>query len=266
MNSINVACRVCGGVTEEVFKSKVLNKYDASYSRCNNCAFLQVEDPFWLDEAYSNSINKEDTGYVSRNIRLARKTFLLLINYFKKGDSFLDYAGGYGMFVRLMRDAGLDFYWDDKYTKNIFAQGFEYNKQNISVVTCFECFEHFSHPGEDIEKILAISRNVFFSTSLYDINGSKKAPDLPWPYYGFNHGQHISFYSLHTLQYIAEKHKLKFYSNGRDLHFFSDRKFNKRIFGMILILGILPWDIMSRFIRESKTSEDSLRISKKEDN
>ncbi len=40
-------------------------------------------------------------------------------------DPFLDYAGGYGVFTRLMRDIGFDFYWHDPYTQNLFANGFE---------------------------------------------------------------------------------------------------------------------------------------------
>jgi hypothetical protein len=265
MDNLGEICRICGGSCEEVFRSKVLHKYDVSYVRCSHCAFLQAEDPFWLDESYFNPINKEDTGYVSRNIRLARKTFLLVAGFFRKGVYFLDYASGYGMFVRLMRDMGLDFYWEDQYTKNIFAQGFEYNGQEVSAVTCFECFEHFPHPMEDVEKILLISRNIFFSTLLYDANNAGNIPDASWPYYGFSHGQHISFYSLKTLQYIADKYKLYFYSNGRDLHMFSDRKISTLRFKIILILGGAPWDILSRFIRKSKTSEDSLSVSGNKD-
>ena len=255
-------CKICGGKTKQIFQSRILNKYDVSYARCDNCWFLQVKNPFWLNEAYVDPINKEDTGYVSRNIILARKTFLFLISFFDKDGYFLDYAGGYGMFVRLMRDMGFNFYWEDKYTNPFFAQGFEYDQQKVSAITCFECFEHLPNPTEELEKMLSISKYIFFSTSLYDVNKGGEVPDVSWPYYGFSHGQHISFYSLKTLQYLADKYKLNLYSNGRDLHLFSERRINGWWFKIILRLGILPWDMLSRLISKGKTDEDSLSIAK----
>jgi Methyltransferase domain len=259
MNTLS--CKICGGKTDQAFRARVLGKYDVAYARCGCCDFLQAEDPSWLREAYTEPINKEDTGYVLRNIILARKTFLFLMVFFAKKDRFLDYAGGYGMFVRLMRDMGLDFYWEDKYTKNLFARGFEYDHQKISAITCFECFEHFSDPVQEMDKMLTISKNIFFSTSLYDFNNNGNLPDASWPYYGFSHGQHVSFYSLKTLRYLADARGLHLYSNGKDLHFFSERKISGWKFRVALRLGILPWDMLARLMLKSKTSEDSLSVS-----
>lgn len=256
-----MACRICKSENKKIFTAKVLNKYEVDYFYCSECGFISTEEPYWLKEAYADSINKEDTGYVSRNIILARKSFLFLITFFNKDDSFLDYAGGYGMLTRLMRDMGLNFYWEDKYTKNLFARRFEYNKQKISAITCFECFEHFSSPVEEIEKILSISENIFFSTSLYDANNHRAVPDVSWPYYGFGHGQHISFYSLKTLKYIADKYKLNLYSNGRDLYLFTTHKINRWLFWLVIKLGVLPWDILSRLILKSKTYKDYIFVS-----
>ncbi|MDD3083569.1 MAG: class I SAM-dependent methyltransferase, partial [Candidatus ainarchaeum sp.] len=120
--------------------------------------------------------------------------------FFKEKNSFLDYAGGYGIFTRLMKNKGFNFYWDDKYTENTFSKGFEYKKQKIDLTTCFECFEHFEEPIKEIEKILKISNNIIFSTRLIP----KEIPEKNWVYYGFNHGQHIAFYSKKTLFFIAK--------------------------------------------------------------
>jgi len=35
---------------------------------------------------------------------------------------FLDYAAGYGLFVRLMRDAGYNFRWSDLYCQNLLFE------------------------------------------------------------------------------------------------------------------------------------------------
>jgi len=39
---------------------------------------------------------------------------------------FLDYAAGYGLFVRLMRDAGYNFRWSDLYCQNLFVRGWSH--------------------------------------------------------------------------------------------------------------------------------------------
>lgn len=121
-----------------------------------------------------------------------------------------------------MRDYGLNFLWSDLYSKNLFARGFEYSNQKIEAITCFEVFEHFSCPVEELEKILKISRNIFFSTLLLPSTISKA--EL-WAYYHFKLGQHMSFYSDKTLKYLAKKYKLNYYSNKNNFHLFTDKKF-----------------------------------------
>jgi len=62
---------------------------------------MQTEEPCWLSEAYKDPIDISDTGYVARNISLSQKITVLLSLFFDKKAKFLDYAGGYGLFVRL---------------------------------------------------------------------------------------------------------------------------------------------------------------------
>jgi len=106
---------------DKMFDAKIMNKYSIDYFYCSNCGFLQTQAPYWLEESYKHSINLEDTGILHRNVRLSKITSLLLLFLFKKNDKFLDFAGGYGLFTRLMRDRGLDFYWHDPYTRNLMA-------------------------------------------------------------------------------------------------------------------------------------------------
>jgi hypothetical protein len=194
-------CKICKQKNESVFSGKILNKYNIKYYYCSNCGFLQTEEPYWLDEAYSESITVSDTGYMQRNINLSRKLTILLALFFDKNGKYLDYAGGYGVFVRLMRDIGFDFYWDDKYTTNLFAKGFEYkSKGRCEAVTTFESFEHFVNPLEEIEKLLSISKNIIFSTELLP-NPIPKPED--WWYYGLDHGQHISPHLRETIYFYT---------------------------------------------------------------
>ncbi len=128
-------CRLCKSNTEELFEATILGKYNIKYYSCPDCNLLQTENPYWLEEAYNNSINDTDVGLLDRNIQFAEKIKVLIYYLFERNGKFLDYAGGYGIFTRLMRDIGFDFYWHDPYTENLFAKGFEYNRSRIRYQT-----------------------------------------------------------------------------------------------------------------------------------
>jgi len=64
-------------------------------------------------------------GYMERSTFLSKKTTIILWLLYNKNAKFLDYAGGYGVFVRLMGDIGFNYYWQDKFTPNLLSKGFE---------------------------------------------------------------------------------------------------------------------------------------------
>jgi len=238
-------CKICNKTVKNIFSHKVLGKYNVCYYRCPNCHFIQTEKSYWLDEAYKESINISDTGILNRNINLSKKTAIIIFFLIGKG-IFLDYGGGYGIFVRLMRDIGFDFYWEDKYSQNIFARGFENNFESYKAITCFECFEHFEKPINEIERMLQYSDTIIFTTKLLP----KGVPDPnAWYYYGFHHGQHISFYAEQTLYYIAQKYKLNIYTNLKNYHILTKKKFNKTFFRFLIKSDLLLYPIIKKFIK-----------------
>lgn len=246
-------CKICHN---EVFLAKIIKirkVYDAKYYSCDYCGFMFVGNPTWLDEAYAEPINITDTGYILRNVYLSRKTLVLFTFLFGRDSNFLDFAGGYGVLSRLMRDYGLNFLLTDAYTANLFMKGFEYKNQKIEALTCFECFEHFVFPLKEIEKMLKISKNIFFSTSILP----EVIPDDSWEYYGAEHGQHVSFYSQKTLVYIAKKYNLNICSNGTTLHLFTEKKVSNWYFKFLLVLTTIQFDLVVRKMLKSKTTEDS---------
>lgn len=255
-------CKICSAETKNLFTQKVLNKYDVQFFHCDNCGFLFTEEPFWLEEAYNSAINISDTGIIDRNIYFSKIVSTLIYFFFDKEGIFLDYAGGYGIFTRLMRDIGFDFYWSDKYSQNLLARGFEFEKtkgKTIEAVTGFEIFEHLVNPLEEIGKMLKISSNIFFSTQLLP-----KAAPLPgdWWFYGFNHGQHVSFYSRKTLSFIAEKNGLKFYSS-REIHLFTKKEINAALFAALVRLSKYGAGFIISRLMKSKTWEDHLFLINK---
>lgn len=246
-------CKICDAPTIKKFNANILNKYEISYYQCPQCQFLQTEEPYWLDEAYSQSINISDTGYMMRNLYFSKKLTLLLFVLFDGKGKFLDYAGGYGVFVRLMRDNGFDFYWQDKYTANLFAQGFEWDKQSaINAITSFEAFEHFVEPLTELENLLNISKTIIFSTELYPI--SQPSPQ-EWWYFGLEHGQHISFYSLATFEYLAKAYQINYYNHG-SLHILSDKKLSSLQLKALSLTKFGVDKIIKKGFLTSKTQND----------
>ncbi len=181
----------------------------------------------------------------------------MLYFFFDKNGKFLDYAGGYGIFVRLMRDIGFDFYWYDKYTPNLFARGFKYTPEvgKIEAITTFESFEHFVNPIGELENMLQISKNIIFTTELLP-NPIPKAEE--WWYYGLDHGQHISFFSDKTFRYIAKQYNLNYINLGvlKALTEKSLPKFAK----FIIKFNKFGLNKICQYKLKSKTWEDHIRV------
>lgn len=223
-------CKICQEESEQFAEDLVMGRHRVAYFGCPNCDFIQTQPPTWLKEAYDSPINRTDVGYVSRNVVLSRITHSLIACCFSKDGPFIDYGGGYGLFVRMMRDRGFDFFRQDRFCPNLFAPDFEaIPGRRYELLTAFEVFEHLENPLGELEQMLAWSDSIFLSTNLTP----EKRP-LPgrWWYYGLDHGQHIAFYSLKSLQVMADRMNLHLYSNGPWLHLFSKRKISPFVFRM----------------------------------
>ncbi|WP_432748538.1 class I SAM-dependent methyltransferase [Pectinatus frisingensis] len=217
-------CKICGRVTNDLEKAVILNKYSINYYKCQYCGFIQTERPYWLDEAYSKAITKSDIGLLSRNVYFSSVVSAILKICFPKMDRYIDYGGGYGVFVRLMRDAGFNFFWYDKYCDNLFADAFNANiEKKYDLLTAFEVFEHLENPTLELTKMLKMAPNIIFSTETLP-NDEIKPNE--WWYFCLDHGQHIAFYDKKTLNFLAEKHQ-KYYTALGNIHIFTEKPINK---------------------------------------
>lgn len=211
-------------------RGMILGRYETGYHRCPSCGFVCTGEPIWLEEAYSEAITGSDVGLVRRNQQLSGISAVLIRAFFEGGGRFVDYAGGYGLFVRLMRDRGFDFRWYDKYCDNLFARGFEAGEPGnppAELLTAFEVFEHLVDPGEELERMLAYSRSVLFTTQLLPEPAPRPGE---WWYYGPEHGQHIAFYTRKSLALLGERFGLDFYTNGASMHLFTDKRISRPLF------------------------------------
>jgi hypothetical protein len=256
-------CRCCSkDLSSQLFSAKVLNR-DVEYFDCTNCGYVQTEDPSWLDKAYASAIDKNDTGMMMRNLSNVSLVLGTLILMKKKNSLVVDFAGGYGFLVRLLRDIGVNALWSDPYCENLVARGFEYiNNKQAGLVTVFESFEHFVRPFDEMTKLLNISPNILLTTNIISDPAPKPSD---WWYYGLESGQHIGFYRLRTLKHLADKFGLHLISDGSSRHFFSEKKYSYN-FWRILIYITSKFPKLLRIGLRSKTWEDYLLISSDKNN
>lgn len=259
-----VVCKICGDKSVKIFDAEVLGKYSVDYYQCQGCKFIQTEDPYWLSEAYSSAITAIDVGLIYRNLQLSESIPAILEHLPNPYGSFLDYGGGYGIFVRIMRDKGYDFYLYDSYADNLFAKYFElenYKKeQSFESVTAFEVFEHLENPVEELKKMLSLSDTVIFSTELQSARSFSSASD--WWYFAPETGQHVVFFSKESLESLADQYNLKLYTNNINLHVLTRSKLMQDPFNRsVKAKPTLIKRLVSRFMNKNTSSKKSCRAS-----
>jgi hypothetical protein len=205
---------------ERLFSHQVLGKYKASYYYDKSIGYIFVDEPYWLEEAYDSAITITDTGILVRNNANAnRVSTAILMNSInvKKG---VDLGGGYGLFVRGMRDKGFNFFWEDKYAENLMARGFEADEGVHEVAVAFEVLEHLANPLQFLQnaKLKYNFHTCFFTATCFDMND---LPDENWWYWVFETGQHISFFSKKTLEYMASQIDMNLFHFGGEFYAFS---------------------------------------------
>lgn len=253
-------CRCCNkDLKKKLFSAEILKK-EIAYFECDNCSYVQTEEPFWLKDAYSSTINSSDTGIMLRNLYNVSLVLATLTLMKSRSYKVVDYAGGYGFLVRLLRDIGVDAFWSDPFCENLVARGFEYeNKNKVELVTAFESFEHFLNPFDEMKKLFDIAPNILLTTNII-ADPAPKPSD--WWYYGLDHGQHIGFYRLRTLKYLANKFNLHLISDGASRHFFSKKKYSYHSWRILIYLAN-KFPKLIKIGMKSKTLEDNLVMSLK---
>ncbi|RMF48327.1 MAG: class I SAM-dependent methyltransferase [Deltaproteobacteria bacterium] len=254
-------CAICSGRNEEFARARLGIGVEAVYLQCSGCGFVQVRNPEWLASTYAdNAIAATDAGLVSRALYIRDVASAVIGGLFNGNGPFLDYGAGNGLLVRLMRDAGWDFYWFDRYSRNLFSAGLEADlsgETTYELATAVEVAEHFVDPLAEFRQILSVARNLLFTTQLLP-QPTPRPGD--WWYYGLDHGQHVAFYSTESLRAIARSMGCHFVSNGRDIHLLSRRKVPAWLFA-ILCHPATARLLKLTFRRKSLLDEDYRRLT-----
>ena len=260
---MKVSCPVCSDAADFVFEAIVLKKHTARYYSCSNCGYLYASKPFWLEEAYGSAISAADTGLVYRNIKFSTilSNFLFMTGATKANH--VDISGGTGLFTRLMRDNGFNYFWSDPYCENIHARGFEYEStaSNVDYATAFEVLEHLTNPYELFSTAFneVKANTLIISTEIF--RGSPP-PTKEWSYYSLNTGQHIGFFQKKTLEFIAKKLNLFFSSSG-NIHIFSKQPINVFLFALVnKRFGVLPASIIRKILGSQIDRDYGLMMEK----
>ena len=225
MNTPVDTCRACGAQSAYLQSGIVLD-LEVSYFECPVCGYVQTEAPHWLDRAYVEAINSSDTGILARNQINARLVLATLLALRRLDGTVVDCAGGYGFLVRMLRDYGVNALWSDPFSENLVARGFEHKAESAELVTAFEAFEHFERPAEELDKLLRIAPSVLLSTEIIADPAPRHGD---WWYYGKEHGQHIGFFRVRTLERLAHARHKRLLSNGTTYHLITDQPVNRAV-------------------------------------
>lgn len=250
-------CRVCNAATKVIFTGTLL-KNNVEYLECQICGYVQTTTPHWLDSAYAEPINDSDTGILRRNQDNARIVLGVMFMLGNLNGTVVDCAGGYGILVRLLRDYGINALWSDPHCENLLARGFEHATEKATLVTSFEAFEHFLNPADELDRMLEMAPNVLFSTEIIP-DPAPKQDD--WWYYGKEHGQHVGFFRIRTLEKLARERGKFLLTNGTSYHLVTERPISN-ICWHLMLRGNRALPILLKHRLTSKTLLDHSFMTK----
>ena len=202
-------------------------KIETHLCHCTNCDYLYLENPNWLEIAYKNKFYG-DTGFIYRNFNLVKLSLILFriwkLFSGKKFPKACDFGAGIGMYARLMRDNGYNFYGSDQYSELLLIKPFINENSEYKVKTAFEVVEHLISLPDFLKKQIKNVDLFLFSTELREVGF---VPKDDWWYYSFEIGQHIGFHSKKSIKKafdISSLDSKKLISFGSSIHAFVNTK------------------------------------------
>jgi hypothetical protein len=248
------ACLACGSPAT-AHQSVLIRGRETDLFRCPKCGMFFFPQPTWLPEVYAEPISDLDIGLPLRCINHARIAEAIIRAERMQERPHLDWAGGYGLLTRLVRDRGLDMRHYEEYADNIFARGFEGGLgSSYGAITAIEVFEHLEQPLAALTALSEAADMVIVSTELVPAGMT----DLgSWWYVG-PCGQHIAFFTEAALRAMADQCGYQLTSNGKSIHVFHRRRL--RLTTRLILRDVRSSILAARLLRLKQRSK-SLRDS-----
>jgi hypothetical protein len=235
-------CKICNAKTSELFDFLLLQQHLAKLRQCSNCGFEFIENPIWLADSFLSSLNQFDVGSADRSLIVAGFVRSLFSRKQASRVKVLDFGGGDGLATRTLRDSGIDCRWEDPYCQPVFAVGPDQSEiHHFDLVFMSEVALHLTDPLEMIKSLTARSDRLLMTAV---VPPEKIGTD--WWYLMPQTGQHVAFYPVETLRWIAKHLSLHLLTDGRFFHQFSTLRpsFLERVMFKVPQLAMLRWKLM----------------------
>ncbi|MBY0430999.1 MAG: class I SAM-dependent methyltransferase, partial [Rhodospirillales bacterium] len=212
----SIPCRLCGAPAHALFRQNVRDRIPVWFHECGACRSLQGEPGSWLEEGRAR--HSADIGRVRRSLDTA---ILIDVALQLLGGAAshicLDFGGGDGLFARMMRDRGYNFFCRDPLIANVytpFHDAVAKPVRDVAVVTAFDVLDYCADPAAALEDLFAFEADLVMASA-----GTWQGQGPDWPGLGLEEGRRGFFYSPEALDTLAGRHGYHLLTDGR-LHVF----------------------------------------------
>lgn len=196
-------CRICSG-TVKIIKD---NKLKKQFCSCGLCEFISLKEEFIVTEAeekkryleHNNSI--DDPIYINYLKSFVKEAIELFQKSIRNA---LDYGCGPApALAKILEEKGIKTKIYDKY----FFHDLSYKQNTYDLITLTEVIEHLIDPVGILKELAGLLNHGGYICAMTLLHPQDEESFLKWWYkYDITH---ISFYTMKTMEYIADLLKLE---------------------------------------------------------